>query len=97
MSLVMKYLWKYQDKNLKFLIIDLDAHQGNGYETDMFCLDLLRENVYILDIYNPDIFPKDKFAQIFINRKVEIQSQDANDDHYLNIMKSEIISALDEF
>ena len=28
-SLIVKYMWKNFDENLKFLIIDLDAHQGN--------------------------------------------------------------------
>ena len=27
-SLIMKYLWLKYDKSLKFLIVDLDAHQG---------------------------------------------------------------------
>ncbi|KAI3966414.1 hypothetical protein MKW92_037902 [Papaver armeniacum] len=35
------------------MIIDLDAHQGNGHEMD-FGND---SRVYILDMYNPDIYP----------------------------------------
>ncbi|BBG95095.1 histone deacetylase 2, partial [Prunus dulcis] len=37
----------------RVMIIDLDAHQGNGHETD-FAND---SRVYILDVYNPGIYP----------------------------------------
>ena len=60
------------------MIIDLDAHQGNGHETDFSndsiflscyhcglllsdalidCLWMLTGRVYILDVYNPEIYP----------------------------------------
>ncbi|KAL6502020.1 histone deacetylase [Orobanche gracilis] len=54
----------------RVMIIDLDAHQGNGYERD-FCDD---RRVYILDVYNPDIYPFDYEARRYINQKVEIVS-----------------------
>jgi histone deacetylase 11 len=39
----------------KAMIIDLDAHQGNGHE-----LDFLDDNrVYIFDMFNYQIFPND--------------------------------------
>jgi len=41
------------------LIIDLDAHQGNGHEKD-FAND---GRVYILDMYNAGIYP---FVRVFI-------------------------------
>lgn len=64
----------------RVMIIDLDAHQGNGHETDlgddsmikpffyfmMLCHNgvwyvdnsiLSADRVYILDMYNPDIYP----------------------------------------
>lgn len=40
----------------KIMIIDLDAHQGNGYEKD-FVID---EDVYIVDCYNHKIYPSDE-------------------------------------
>ena len=42
----------------KIMIVDLDAHQGNGYEWD------LRgdKDIFIVDAYNPDIFPGDEEA-----------------------------------
>ncbi len=42
----------------KVMIIDLDAHQGNGHERDF----LLDPDVFIADCYNADIFPGDTYA-----------------------------------
>ncbi|XP_073055279.1 histone deacetylase 2 isoform X2 [Primulina eburnea] len=54
----------------RVMIIDLDAHQGNGHEND-FSDD---RRVYILDMYNPDIYPFDYEARRYINQKVEVTS-----------------------
>ncbi|KAL0330711.1 UNVERIFIED_CONTAM: Histone deacetylase 2 [Sesamum angustifolium] len=54
----------------RVMIIDLDAHQGNGHEKD-FSDD---RRVYILDMYNPDIYPFDYEARRYINQKVEVAS-----------------------
>lgn len=37
------------------MIIDLDAHQGNGHERDM----LDDKEVFIVDVYNHHIYPCD--------------------------------------
>lgn len=39
----------------KIMIIDLDAHQGNGYAKD-YPID---DEIYIVDCYNFRIFPQD--------------------------------------
>ena len=39
----------------KVMIIDLDAHQGNGHERDH----LNNSDVFIVDAYKHDIFPED--------------------------------------
>ncbi|WVY91656.1 hypothetical protein V8G54_037170 [Vigna mungo] len=66
----------------RVMIIDLDAHQGNGHEMD-FAYD---SRVYILDMYNPGIYPlhcwlasdmsqcPDYEARNYINQKVEVKS-----------------------
>ena len=42
------------------MIIDLDAHQGNGYERDL----LDDEYVIIVDAYNPTLsYPNDSIAR----------------------------------
>lgn len=40
---------------LRIMIIDLDAHQGNGYERDL----LEDKHIHIVDVYRPDIYPGD--------------------------------------
>lgn len=54
----------------RVMIIDLDAHQGNGHETD-FSND---SRVYILDMYNSQIYPFDYEAKRYIDQKVELVS-----------------------
>ncbi|XP_047971186.1 histone deacetylase 2 [Salvia hispanica] len=63
----------------RVMIIDLDAHQGNGHEKD-FSND---RRVYILDMYNPDIYPLDYEARRFITQKVEVPCG-TNTDEYLS-------------
>ncbi|XP_022140236.1 histone deacetylase 2 isoform X4 [Momordica charantia] len=80
----------------RVMIIDLDAHQGNGHEMDFahdsmaiqffgnsFQLALFRNanvlfvlagRVYILDMFNPGIYPFDYEARRCIDQKVEVDS-----------------------
>jgi len=50
------------------MIIDLDAHQGNGHEKDFGS----EGRVYTLDIYNSGIYPFDHVAKKYIDQKVEL-------------------------
>ncbi|XP_021835528.1 histone deacetylase 2 [Spinacia oleracea] len=59
----------------RVMIIDLDAHQGNGHEID-FSED---KRVYILDMYNSEVYPLDFVARRYINQKVEILSGTTTD------------------
>lgn len=59
------------------MIIDLDAHQGNGHETD-FAND---SRVYILDVFNPGIYPFDYEARRYIDQKVEVPSGTTTDEY----------------
>ncbi|KAG8375661.1 hypothetical protein BUALT_Bualt10G0123500 [Buddleja alternifolia] len=61
----------------RVMIIDLDAHQGNGHEKD-FSDD---GRVYILDIYNPDIYPFDYEARKYITQEVEVASGTSTDEY----------------
>jgi len=49
--------------DLSVLIVDLDAHQGNG------CADIFKydANVHILDIYNAFIYPGEKMVQQYVD------------------------------
>ena len=72
----------------KVLIIDLDAHQGNGLER-IFYED---ECVYIFDMYNKDIYPGDKWARKRRNNYNVELSSGSDDKDYLHKLKSNIDS-----
>ncbi|GAA0141115.1 histone modifying enzyme [Lithospermum erythrorhizon] len=89
----------------RVMIIDLDAHQGNGHERDFandsmicsllsavlwrLCIDslywLLSGRVYILDMYNPDIYPFDTEAKRHIDQKVEVKTGTTTDDYLMQL------------
>ncbi|OMO66924.1 Histone deacetylase superfamily [Corchorus capsularis] len=68
----------------RVMIIDLDAHQGNGHERD-FADD---GRVYIMDMYNPQIYPFDMTARGYINQKVEVVSGTATDEYLKKLDKA---------
>lgn len=76
----------------KVLIIDLDAHQGNGHERDF----MDDERVYIMDVYNRGIYPHDGYAKRAIKRKVELQHF-TDDKIYLALVDRHTKEALEEF
>jgi histone deacetylase 11 len=43
----------------KVMIVDFDAHQGNGHERDF----MHDRRVHIMDMYNKWIYPNDKAAK----------------------------------
>ncbi|XP_044471395.1 histone deacetylase 2-like [Mangifera indica] len=61
----------------RVMIIDLDVHQGNGHEKD-FSDD---RRVYILDMYNPGIYPFDHGARKRIDQKVEVVTGTTTDEY----------------
>lgn len=65
----------------RVMIVDLDAHQGNGHEKD-FSGD---SRVYILDMYNPDIYPFDYEARGYIDQKVEVRSGTSTNDYLMKL------------
>ncbi|KAF8406903.1 hypothetical protein HHK36_006024 [Tetracentron sinense] len=68
----------------RVMIIDLDAHQGNGHERD-FSND---RRVYILDVYNPEIYPYDYEARRYINQKVEVVSGTSTNEYLKQLDKA---------
>ncbi|XP_059170757.1 histone deacetylase 11-like isoform X2 [Physella acuta] len=91
-TLSIKFAFEKIEGVSKVMIIDLDAHQGNGHERDF----MDDERVYILDVYNRDIYPHDGFAKRAIKRKVEIRCFTDN-ERYLNAVKRNVEDALKEF
>lgn len=74
------------------MIVDFDAHQGNGHEND-FSGD---ERVYIMDMYNRWIYPNDRRAKEVIKKKIELDVH-TKDDTYLAHIRNQLPHALDAF
>lgn len=78
----------------RIMIIDTDAHQGNGYQRDVL-LGMLRCNnesraneTYILDMYNPHLYPHDQFAKHAINKTVHVYSQTTTNDYLAKLQQA---------
>jgi histone deacetylase 11 len=80
------------DSTKNVMIIDLDAHQGNGYARDF----MSDKNIFIFDIYNSEIYPMDYEAKRRIDLKIELPSW-TNDETYISLVEENIIKAFDKF
>lgn len=76
----------------KVLIIDLDAHQGNGHERDH----INDDNTFIYDVYNPDIYPNDVYAKQGIDKSVHVR-RSTTDEEYLVRLKSDLKDIIKSF
>jgi len=76
----------------KFMIVDLDAHQGNGHGRDH----MDKTKYYILDCYNHWIYPGDEFAATAISANIDASKYD-NDKAYLSKVREVLSRALDDF
>ncbi|XP_027201169.2 histone deacetylase 11 [Dermatophagoides pteronyssinus] len=71
---------------IPILIVDCDAHQGNGYERDVLRMTKDEKKlIYILDMFNPRIYPRDEFARKAINREIHV-SYRTNDENYIKLL-----------
>lgn len=69
----------------KVMIIDLDAHQGNGYERDL----LNDSDAYIVDFYNHDIYPEDEEAKPAIKKDVKITLHTTDKEYLESVLSLE--------
>lgn len=76
----------------KFMIIDLDAHQGNGHGRDFIGDD----DVYVVDVYNADIYPNDSFAKQGIDQAALLSSF-TGDSEYLQKVTNALDAAFGAF
>ena len=58
----------------RIMIIDLDAHQGDGFERDL----IINDNVYIVDCYNSKIYPQDHESKDAIMKSIRIKPTTSN-------------------
>jgi histone deacetylase 11 len=82
---------KQGNERTSVLIVDLDAHQGNGYAS-IFEHD---EYIAILDVYNEDIYPRDTEAKEYIRFHHPLPSR-IEDEAYLSIIRKAVPRALEE-
>lgn len=68
--------------------------QGNGYERDK--LKFEDDNLYVLDIYNADLWPCDRAAKIAINNMTELTCG-TKDVEYLASLNTALHHAATEF
>lgn len=88
-NLAATLLWdSYPDH--KILVIDLDAHQGNGFE-DIFKDD---PRAATLDVYNGQIYPLDLPARKYIKYNHPIAPRTGT-EHYLHIVGTSVPQAID--
>jgi histone deacetylase 11 len=78
-------------KNMVILVVDLDAHQGNGYAS-IFRDD---ERLRILDVYNEDIYPHDEEAKQYIHFHYPVSSH-IEDEAYLSIIQKAVPDAIEK-
>ena len=74
------------------MIIDLDAHQGNGHENDF----LNDGDTYIVDFYNPYIYPNDTKAKRAISYE-EHFNWEHNDEYYLEKLENALKHCIKDF
>lgn len=79
--IALKSIWK-EKPSLKVLIVDLDAHQGNGNSTIL----MDEPRVAILDMFNSSIYPYDPYAKKGVKYLIPLQMR-TNTYDYLDSLK----------
>ena len=79
-TFICHYLRKWHNVR-RFLVIDLDAHQGNGHERDLGD----DPEVHIVDAYNNYIYPGDYEAEQKIKTKIHVSHVDDDESYYLKL------------
>ncbi|MCB9234110.1 MAG: histone deacetylase [Bacteroidia bacterium] len=83
-------LLKHHPEVKKIMVVDLDAHQGNGFE-DIFGED---PRIVTFDVYNGQIYPLDYEARRFIKYNYPVKPKMA-DPEYLDLLAQELPKAID--
>lgn len=73
------------------MIVDLDAHQGNGHES-IHGTDPL---VSIFDMYNGSIYPMESHLKPYIDFDIPLESN-TSDERYLHLLRKNITLALND-
>ncbi|HEB41574.1 MAG TPA: histone deacetylase [Candidatus Dependentiae bacterium] len=79
-----------KNPNAKIMIVDLDAHQGNGHEAILGP----DKRVTIFDVYNGTIYPQDHQVKRYIKFDYPVKSH-IQDNAYLKIISEKLPEAID--
>jgi len=90
-TLVAKYMEKWFEYK-RICIIDLDAHQGNGYERDLPD----KSKYYIIDAYNHNVYPNDWEGKKAITEDIEAYYEQS-DDEYLTKVEGALMQCYQSF
>ena len=90
-TMMVHYARKWHNLS-RIMIVDLDAHQGNGHERDF----LTDSTVHIVDAYNPYIYPGDTFAEQGISTRIAVTRHD-DDESYLKKIIEGVERAVEGF
>ena len=66
MFFIFQFVFNHYPDLKRVMIVDLDAHQGNGHERDF----IGDNSVCIMDVYNKYIYPGDQYAKNGITRYI---------------------------
>lgn len=80
----------------KILIVDLDAHQGNGNE-DIFTRGIFKGKVTVLDMYNAQAYPTEEKERKRITQNQQwysIPAEGMNDKEYLSLLEKTLYEAI---
>jgi len=91
-TLAIRNLRENLRRPIRAMIVDFDAHQGNGHETDF----LHDEKTFIVDAYNAEIYPEDENAKAGIDLAVELKSG-IGDKEYLHKISLALKTATEQF
>ena len=80
---------RMKNEKLRALVIDLDAHQGNGIESFAG----YDKGIYILDVYNKDIYPMDTAVMKYADRNIRLDSG-TGDERYLKTVAAAVPDAI---
>jgi histone deacetylase 11 len=90
-TLIIKSL-REEKKLSRVMIVDLDAHQGNGHERDF----LNDDRVFIFDMYNKNIYPQDEVAKQGIDLGIPLDDL-TEDNEYLFKLDQGLTDAFERF
>lgn len=93
-TLSLRHLRRNYPQIKKVMIIDLDAHQGNGHERDK--LEANDVDLFIMDMYNAYIYPGDMRAKAAIDVNIELRSG-TEDGVYINRLKDGLQESFSKF